>query len=267
MICASLLLAVLTGCGSGSSEPPGSWGSRETNNVVSLSLEPDTYEVDVCGAISNTVTAGLVKSVINPSLPPNTLYYTSYTVSFTPLTTGAPPLKGGSGPVIALAVPLPAEGFSVQHVDFAMKRGFINDLALNGYAPADQYPLYRANYVFSGTDLYGSGWGVSGSFTFRMGIYSTCLVDIQPEFISVTGLGETGSDPSDDVNLNITGGIPPYSIYSDTASKIPSPGALGNGVVSNTVDPGSVATDTLVTLTVMDSAGTTDTAIINVTAP
>jgi hypothetical protein len=266
MICASLLLAVPAGCGSGSSETPGSWGSRETNNVVALSLEPDTHEVDVCSAISNTVTVALVNSVINPSLPPNTLYYTRYTVSFSPLTSGAPPLKGDSGPVVALAVELPAEGISVQHVDVSMKRGYINDIALNGYSPAGQYPQYRADYVFSGTDLYGSSWGVRGSLKFRMGIYTTCPVDIQPEFMTVTGLNEIGINPSDDIKLSITGGIPPFSIYSDTTSVIPSPGALGNGVASYTIDP-LAGTGTLVTLTVVDSVGSTDTAVINVVAP
>ncbi len=265
LMLAAVFVSGVAGCGSDSSEPDGSWGSRETNNIVALSLVPDTYEVDVCDPISNTAFASLLNSVINPDLPPNTLYLTTIEMSYTPLTEGAPPIPLQSGPVIAMVYTLPVEGQGVAYIDAALKRGFINDVSLGGYTPAEEFPRYRARYTFSGVDLYGSDWGVRGSFSFRMGMYSTCEIILTPSFVSVTGI--TNPDPRDDVLFTITGGVPPYFMFSDTISVIDSQGALGPGVANFVADPVYVMTDTLVTLTVQDSLGEPAFSVVNVTAP
>ena len=265
---AAVIVTGVAGCGSDPPEPDGSWGSRETNNIVTLSLASDTYEVDVCDPISNTATASLLNSVINPDLPENTLYLTTIETSYTPLTEGAPPLPLQSGPVIAMVYTLPVEGQGVAYIDAALKRGFLNDIVSGAYTPDETYPQYRARYVFSGTDLFGSSWGVTGRFLFRMGRYTTCQVTVLPSSIALTGFANPDGNTLDDVTFYITGGAGPYSMFSDTTSVINSQGALGIGNTSFTVDPEiEVGSDTLVTLTVEDSIGATAEALVNVTTP
>ena len=88
-----------------------------------------------------------------------------------------------------------------------------------------------------------------------------------PSSIALTGLANPDGNTSDDVTFYITGGSGPYSVFSDTNSVIDSPGALGISNTSFTVDPESVGSDTLVTLTVQDSLGATAEAEVTVTTP
>ncbi len=257
-------LALLAGCGSDSTEPDGSWGQSETNMRVNLLLTPDTKEVDVCDPISYSVSADLINTVINPSLPENTLFLEEYAVYFSGMTNGAPPLAsigenmGGT---------LPATGLRASFVDQGMKGAFLNDIVSGAYTPDETYPQYRARYVFSGTDLYGSSWGVTGDIAFRMGRYTACQLTVLPASISLTGLANPDSDTSDDVTFYITGGTGPYSVFSDTTSVIDSPWAFGINNTSFTADPENVGVDTLVTLTVLDSIGVATAAVVNVTTP
>ncbi|KKL17659.1 hypothetical protein LCGC14_2483350, partial [marine sediment metagenome] len=234
-------------------------------NIVTLSISPDTYEVDVCDPISNSASASLFNSVINPDLPHNTLYLKTIQTSYTPLTEGAPPLPLQSGPVIAMVYTLPVEGQGVAYIDAALKRGFINDVSLGGYTSAEEFPRYRARYTFSGVDLYGSSWGVTGGFDFRIGRYTQCSIVMYPELVELTGLANPDGNASDDITFSIGGGTLPFTVYSDKTGVIDSPGVLGAGVTSFTVDPDSVVLDTLVTLTVLDSLGATAMSQVNVT--
>ncbi len=259
-----IAFALSAGCGSDTSETDGDWGQDETNMSVSLSLTPDTKEVDVCNSMAYSVSADLINTVINPSLPENSLFLEEYAVYFKGITKGAPPLErfreniGGT---------LPATGLGASFVDASMQRAFLNDIVSGAYAPDETYPQYRARYVFSGTDLYGSSWGVTGRFLFRMGRYTACQVTVLPASITLTGLANPDGDTSDDVTFYITGGAGPYSVFSDTTSVINSPDALGINNTTFTVDPDSVGTDAVVTLTVQDSLGETAEASVTVTTP
>ena len=263
-ILVAVFVTGVSGCGSDAPDPDGSWGQSETNMRVSLLLSPDTKEVDICTYSAYSVSADLINTPINPSLPENSLFLEQYAVYFTGITNGTPPLAsiaenmGGT---------LPATGLGASFVDAAMKGAFLNDIVSGAYTPDESFPQYRARYVFSGSDLYGSSWGVTGDFLFRMGRYTTCQVTVLPSSISLTGLANPDSDTSDDVTFYVTGGAEPYSVLSDTTSVISSPGALGINNTSFTVDPDSVGSDTLVTLTVQDSLGATAEALVNVTTP
>ena len=257
-------LVLLAGCGSDASSPDGSWGQSETNMRVSLLLTPDTKEVDVCNSMAYSVSADLINTVINPSLPENTLFLEEYAVYFSGMTNGAPPLASiGEN----MGGKLPATGLSASFVDQGMKGAFLNDIVSGAYTPDETYPQYRARYVFSGTDLYGSSWGVAGDIAFRMGRYTACKVLVFPSSIALTGIANPDGNTSDDVTFNITGGAPPYSMLSDTASIINSQGALGAGIANFVIDPDSVGSDTLVTLAVLDSLGETAIAEVTVTTP
>jgi hypothetical protein len=73
----------------------------------------------------------------------------------------------------------------------------------------------------------------------------------------VTALSNPDSDVSDDMTFLLSGGSPPYTVYSDGGDALSAPGPLGDGVSSFTVDPDAVAATTIVTLTAVDSAGAT----------
>jgi hypothetical protein len=265
-------LMLLVSCGSTSTDPEGSWGSRQTNNIVSLRLTPETLEVDVCKTITSTVSADILNSVINSDLPDNDLFLSWLLIKFQPLTSGAPPIAGSANALVWAAVApspgmLPITGLSASFIDSAAKLTYLSDLTSGAYTPAETYPSYRAVYEFSGTDLYGSSWGVTGGFDFKIGRYTLCSVAVSPQSLALTGLANLDDDTSDDITFQIGGGTLPFTVYSDTVSVIASPGALAPTARSFTVDPDSVGTDKLVTLTVQDSFGATATSVINVTTP
>ncbi|MCL0083833.1 hypothetical protein M1N77_04835 [Thermodesulfovibrionales bacterium] len=79
---------------------------------------------------------------------------------------------------------------------------------------------------------------------------------VTPSTETVTGIANPDNDTSDDVTFLISGGIPDYTVISDTPDVITSPDALEAGETSFTVDPDAVTTSTVVTLTVTDAAGT-----------
>ncbi len=272
LMLAVVFVAGVAGCGSDSPEPDGSWGQSETNNIVTLSLTPDTKEVDVCDPMAYSVSADLINTVINPSLPENSLFLEEYAVYFRGITNGAPPLAsigeniGGT---------LPATGLGTSFVDAGMQDAFLNDIVSGAYTPDESFPQYSASYVFSGTDLHGSNWGVSGEFSFKMGRYSSCpapaapdplpALGVLPSSITLTGIANPDASTTDDVIFKITGGAPPYSVYSDTPAVILAQGALANGVSSLTVDPDSVSVETTVSLNVYDSAGASVVVEVTVT--
>ncbi len=259
-----ITIAILAGCGSDSPGPDGNWGQDETNMKVSLQLTPETKEVDVCNSLAYSVSADLLNTVINPSLPENSLFLDEYSVYFRGITNGAPPLENISENIGGT---LPATGLNASYVDQSAKSAFLNEIVSGAYTPDETFPQYRARYVFSGTDLYGSSWGVTGGFLFRMGRYTACQMLVFPSNITVIGLINPDGKTSDDVTFNITGGTPPYSMYSDTLSIINSQGELGAGIVNFIVDPENVGVDTLVTLTVWDSVGAKVEAVVTVLLP
>lgn len=79
-----------------------------------------------------------------------------------------------------------------------------------------------------------------------------------------SGLTESPADiTSDNVSFSISGGLAPYSVSSNTPSVIASPNALAGATF--TVDPQNVAAQSIVTLTVSDSAVPVNTKTVTVT--
>jgi hypothetical protein len=88
-------------------------------------------------------------------------------------------------------------------------------------------------------------------------------LDVTPSTATVVGVANPdGGDTSDDVTFTITGGSPPYSVSSDTPAVITSPGLLVGNVF--TVDPDSVTSPTVVTLTVTDNDANTKQVTVTV---
>ena len=81
---------------------------------------------------------------------------------------------------------------------------------------------------------------------------SITLENVLPEKVVVVGIPNPDSDPSDNVEFTIVGGVGPYRVISDYQMLIPNQNVSGTKF---TVDPHSVITATDVTLTVVDAKG------------
>jgi len=64
--------------------------------------------------------------------------------------------------------------------------------------------------------------------------------------------------------LTITGGVPPYAVFSSNTAILPLGSSTSNGTI--VLLPGNVAADTIVTITAQDSAGTKTTTSVTVKA-
>lgn len=256
---------IIAGCGSSGSStqgPEGSWGGEQTNTTVSADLRTASYQVDVCNGSSATAIANIVTATINPKLPANTLYMEGYTIEYSTSASGAPPV---SSKTYGHSQTLSAYDLTVNFVDTAAKQRWLIDTTTGGYAPADTYPLYTAKYTFFGHDKFGTSFGTVSSITFNMGRYTVCKITMAPSSISLSGVNNPDATASDDVTFNLSGGVPPYTVYSNNASVIAAPGSLASGINSFTIDPNGVAASTAVTLTAVDAIGTTGTATVTVT--
>jgi hypothetical protein len=246
---AALVSFALMGCSSSEQGSPDSWGTEDTNVLVEAEVTPETGQVDLCtpgevGAVAN-ITAGTV----DEDLPENTLYLEGYTVSYEASTGGAPPMGSAS---YSVSRTLPVDSLPVVLIDEDRKRQHLEDITTGGYAPAGEFPSYVAEFEFHGEDSYGSGFVVRASVTFSIGKYTDCTPALSPSAISLVGLENPDSDASDDVTFRISGGVAPFTVYSDNEGVIESPGELSSGVDSFTIDPDSVSAETDVALTVVD---------------
>lgn len=261
-----ILLLLPMACGAPQSGTPGSWGQDKTNMCVGVSLIPasTTLQADLCNTASSTALANITALKINPALPDNTLTLTAWSVTYQPVTAGAPPIASLSGSMNQL---LPVSGISLTVLDAARKQAFLNDITVGGYTPASAFPQYNASYTLSGVDQYGSSFGTVFSLSFTLGQYTVCTLSVLPTSISTSGFLNPDLDTSDDFTLHIYGGVPPYSVISNNSAVIASPGALGAGVTSVTLDPQNVAADKTFTLTAQDGGGQTAVCTVTVTFP
>jgi hypothetical protein len=221
----------------------------------------ETDQVDLCDPLDNGAVAIINASVINENLPENTLYLEKYSFKFEPINSGAPPIVSGS---LTHKRQLPVSGMKLIMVESGRKRKYLEDLGSGLYSAGD-FQSYSVTYTFEGVDRYGSDFGVIASATFSIGKYSTCAPSISPVSVSVTGFSNRDADATDDITFYISGGSGPYTVYSDDTVVIPAPGALAPGVSDFTIDPDAVSVETVVTLTVVDSAGAAVTAQVTVT--
>lgn len=261
-ILAAFVFALLSCGGPEPSGPPGSWGAEDTNVVVNVGLELDSASVDICNAAGTGAKASFATSPANQELPENTLYLEKYTVEFSPLTEGAPPIETST---IQRSAVLPFNGLPLIFMDAAKKAKYVSDITTGGYKPASEQPLYTVKYSFSGKDKWGVEFGVAAISTFDIGKFGGCdsPLLILPFSISLKGVANPDDDPSDDVTFHIAGGSAPYTVYSDNPALINAPGALALGVSTFSIEPDSPASETVVTLTAVDRKGAT--AIAKVT--
>lgn len=246
------LLSALFILGCSGQEPGTSenWGSEDTNMLVSASVRPETYTVDICNSADTGAIANISTETINEALPENTLYLEKCTVEFSTETADAPPITSWT---VYETHTLPVNDLYLRLVDADRKAKYLSDIT-SGYSPADDFPAYTAKYTFSGHDRYGSNFGFVARTTFSIGKYS---FSVSPEAVSLTGLNNPDQQTSDDVTFHICGGTEPYTVYSDNTGIVENPGTIATGVTTFTVDPNAVLTDTTVTLTVVDSSGAT----------
>jgi hypothetical protein len=230
--------------------------------LVAAAVTADTDTVDVCASGNAYAVANITADAIDPDLPENTLYLEGYTVTYAALTEGAPPIEAASYQV---SQALPVGDLSVVVVDQGRKEQFLHDVTLGGYGPDEDFPAYSAEFTFSGEDSYGSEFEATASLTFRVGQYTACTPSVSPSSIRLTGASNPDTDLSDDITFHISGGIAPYTVYSDDEGVIEAPGLLGTGVESFTVDPAAVASETAVAVTVVDSGGNSAVAAVTVT--
>ncbi len=258
IVVACLLAISCGGGGAGSGGGGGNGGSSDTGTVVTASVVPGSVNVDYCSDEGETASATLTADLINSSLPSNTLTTESYRVTFTPLTHGAPVINGG---VFSDSRTLPASEFPVSFIGSSDKLALRAALANSGAAYS-----YTARYRFSGEDLYGTSWSAVGSFAFNLGKFSACPLSIYPPAATVTGINNPDSDLGDDVLFRVSGGTPPFTVFSDSVL-LNSPGTLPDGITSFIADPNQATEPTMVTLTVSDSLGALSTATLTVTSP
>jgi hypothetical protein len=108
--------------------------------------------------------------------------------------------------------------------------------------------------------------GDSDSATLEIVFTQVQTLTVLPQSVTLTGFADPdGDDPADDITFYITGGIAPYTMYSNNHAIIASQGGLGGNTF--TVDPDAVATSTTVTITVEDSDGNIATPSVTVTPP
>jgi len=265
-IAALLMLAAgVLSCGSGGIENLGDgWGEDKTNTRVSLSLQPDSIDIDIC----NSATVGMVANIsiqqLNVSLPENNLLLEGYELGFVPNDSGTPTIRGG---VFDLSSILPVSGLDLFFMDPGLKAQFLNDINSGQYASAPNYPVYSARYTVYGTDDFtgaSRSWGAASSLSFRVGRYSTCVPSIVPASVTVKAVRNPENDTSDDITFYVSGGSAPYTITSSNPLIISSPGVLPIGHTLFTVDPHSPSMPPInVMLTLMDASG--EIAIANIT--
>ena len=103
--------------------------------------------------------------------------------------------------------------------------------------------------------------GSSTTASLVLDIVPTDPLDVLPSSITLAGL--PAGDSGDNVTFFISGGSGTYiDVVSNNTAVIPNPTIAGNQF---TIDPNVVATSTIVTLTVQDSTGATDTTSVTVT--
>lgn len=259
------LLALAAGvfsCGSdeiGSSG--GSWGEGDTNTMVLMELNPASIEVDICNAVSIGLVANITAQQINTALPPNSLRVEGYEVVFMPNSAGTPDIQGGE---YELTSEVPVSDLDLFFMDPGLKSAFLNDINSGLYAGMQAFPSYSARYIVYGTDSFNNTprvWGAKASFSFKIDRYTTCVPSIVPAAVTKTAKYNPDLDPSDDITFNISGGTAPYSVISNSIY-IESPGNLGIGEMSFTVDPDKPDIIRTVTLTVTDAKGQEVQAVI-----
>lgn len=257
------LVPVVLSCGNGDiTRLDGSWGAERINTRVDLVLQPASVEVDICDAISVGLVANITTEQIDPELPPNELHMEGYEIVFEPSYAEAPDIQGGK---YVLGSALPSDGLDLFFIDPGNKAFFLNDINSGLFGGVQSFQTYSARYIIYGTDSFtGSpkSWGVRSSFSFKMGRYSTCVPSIVPSAVTIKVKYNPDADPSDDITFTISGGTAPYSVISNSVY-IESPGNLGIGTMSFTVDPNMPLITTIATLTVTDSANQKVIATVN----
>jgi len=258
------LSTVVLSCGSGDIESSGGgWGEDKTNTRVSLSLHPESIDIDIC----NSSTVGMVANIsiqqLNASLPANNLLLEGYELRFVPNDSGTPVIRGG---VFDLSSQLPASGLDLFFMGPGLKALFLNDINSGQYPGAPDYPVYSARYTVYGTDDFTGAyrsWGAASSLSFRVGRYSTCMPSIVPASVTKAAKHNPDGDISDDIAFTISGGIAPYTVISNSIY-IESPGNLGIGNMSFVVDPDKPDISTTVILMVTDSSGQVVKAVVTI---
>jgi hypothetical protein len=258
----ALLAALLSGCGSPAA--PGSWGTDETNTVVSSEVMLEA--VDLCDPSGSQGSADIQTETINENLPENTLYLEGYEVDFTPETSGAPPIEGLSA---SESRALPVAGLKLLFIDPGRMAKYLEDIAGGGYSP--EGAVYTVEYIFHGKDLHGSDFGTVARSTFSIPGYAGCeALSISPESVKVTGVPDSeelsANDPSDDLIFSVRGGLAPYAIESSNGVVSQYPDSMAEAGTF-TVEPDAAASEATVTITVTDSAGASVTAMLTLGHP
>jgi|Deesub1362A_J573_1020465.scaffolds.fasta_scaffold00134_10 plastocyanin len=125
-------------------------------------------------------------------------------------------------------------------------------------ATVEAVPTKNTTVTITVYDAFGS----SATATLVLKVETT--IEVIPSQVSVVGIKNPDTDPTDDILFTIYGGTAPYEVISDYQNIIPNQTVSGN---TFTIDPDSVATATTVLLTVVDAFGnsTTVTVIVNPT--
>jgi hypothetical protein len=254
-VCLILAALLVQGCGSEDPSPPGAWGAKATNTLVTVSLANTPALLNACSASGVDAHAAISTRTVNLGLPPNALTVTRYTLAFSSADPLAPALAGGA---FGASVALPVADVALSFVNAAHLDAFRAQAGAGGPVSG----AYTVTYVLSGLDLYGSSFGVTSRADFMLALPGPCPLLVAPAAVSVTGIMNNDVDPTDDVTFHISGGTAPYTVYTDNATVVAAPGVLTAGLTAFTVDPDRVFADTLVTLTVVDSLGASDAVLL-----
>ncbi|MCL0038386.1 hypothetical protein M1N10_05175 [Thermodesulfovibrionales bacterium] len=211
--------------------------------ITSFTVDPDavTMETPVILTVMDSVgTITIVTVTVKPvplSVVPGTQTITNPAVGGSATYT----ISGGTGPFMA---------FSDNPGLVTVPEGTFAGPTLT--ATVEGVPTEDATVTITIYDAAGS----SITASLILDVPPLLPLAVTPSTATVTGIANPDNDISDDVTFFISGGIPDYSVTSNTPGVITSPGTLGAGITSFTVDPDAVTTSTVVTLTVVDAAGT-----------
>ena len=255
-VCLILATLLVQGCGSEDPSPPGAWGAKATNTLVTVSLANTPALLNACSASGVDAHAAISTRTVNLGLPSNALTVTRYTLAFSSADPLAPALAGGA---FGTSVALPVADVALSFVNAAHLDSFRAQAGSGGPTSG----AYTVTYVLSGLDLYGSAFGVRSRADFTLALPGPCPLSVAPAAVSVSGVGPNPElDPTDNVTFHISGGTAPYTVYTDNVTVVAAPGVLTAGLTAFTVDPGSVVADTPVTLTIVDSLGASDDVLL-----
>lgn len=201
IITAFLAAGFVLGCG-GSRGPggPGSWGTEDTNVIMSAEVRPydgfaaDDYSsnvdvvADLCpdgttmdGIADHSGRVKVTASRLVPEHPAGVQYIENYTIEFYKDQPGAPPIDTyySGYETHALSIAGDEESATVEFdavlVDLERKLKYYDDATGGFYQiTLDDYPNYVAKYTFYGKDQYGKSFGFQTQTNFRIGHYLVC---------------------------------------------------------------------------------------------